>query len=136
MVELTYREIDVAAVERAVQSPACGGVVAFVGRVREQSRGRSVEYLEYEAYPEMAIAKMQEIVAAIRERWGTDRVAIVHRLGRLEIGEASVAIAVAAPHRQEAFEACRYAIDRLKEEVPIWKKEVTTDGEEWIGQGS
>jgi molybdopterin synthase catalytic subunit len=136
MVELTYREIDIAAVERAVQSPACGGIVTFVGRVREQSRGRSVQYLEYEAYPEMAVAKMQEIVAAIRERWDTDRVAIVHRLGRLEIGEASVAIAVAAPHRREAFEACRYAIDRLKEEVPIWKKEVTPDGEEWIGQGS
>lgn len=136
MLELTREEINIAAVERAVQSPACGGIVAFVGRVREQSQGRSVRYLEYEAYPEMALAKMQEIAAEIQARWGTDRVAIVHRLGRLEIGEASVVICVAAPHRQEAFEACRYAIDRLKEEVPIWKKEVSTEGGEWIGQGS
>jgi molybdopterin synthase catalytic subunit len=136
MFELTYDEIDVAAVEQAAQSPACGGSVVFVGRVRQVSRGKSVRYLEYDAYPEMAVAKMREIAAAIQDRWGTDRVAIVHRLGRLEIGEATIAIGVAAPHRAEAFEACRYAIDRLKEEVPIWKKEVTTDGEEWIGQGS
>ena len=136
MFELTYDEIDVGAVEQAVQKASCGGHVVFVGRVRDHSRGYAVQYLEYEAYPEMAVAKMREIAAVIQERWGLEQVAIVHRLGRLEIGEASIVIAVAAPHRAEAFEACRYTIDRLKEEVPIWKKEVSTAGEEWIGQGS
>ena len=84
----------------------------------------------------MAVAKLREIAAAVQERWKLEQVAIVHRLGRVEIGEASIVIAIAAPHRAEAFEACRYTIDRLKEEVPIWKKEVSTEGEEWIGQGS
>jgi molybdopterin synthase catalytic subunit len=92
-----------------------------------------VSYLEYEAYPEMAVRKMEQIAAEIRERWGIDHVAIRHRTGRLEVGEPSVAIGIAAPHRHEAFEACEYAIVRLKRIVPVWKKEVWSDGEAWIG---
>jgi molybdopterin synthase catalytic subunit len=102
--------------------------------VREYSdSGRAVRYLEYEAYPEMAEAQMRAIGAEIKRRWDIDDVAMVHRIGRLEIGEASVIIAVAAPHRGEAFDACEYAIDTLKATVPIWKKEVFADGEVWVG---
>jgi molybdopterin synthase catalytic subunit len=115
-----------------VRSDADGAVVTFAGVVRNQSLGRRTEYLVYEAYPAMAEKKLREIGAEIRARWGLDRVAILHRVGRLEIGETSVLIAVASPHRKEAFEACHYAIDRLKETVPIWKKEVWTDGETWV----
>jgi molybdopterin synthase catalytic subunit len=111
-----------------------GAVVTFHGVVREYSdSGRAVRYLEYEAYPEMAEAQMRAIGAEIKRRWDIDDVAMVHRIGRLEIGEASVVIAVAAPHRGEAFDACEYAIDTLKATVPIWKKEVFADGEVWVG---
>ena len=117
----------------AVAHPGAGGIVTFLGVVRDNSQGRRVLYLEYDAYPEMAERVMCQIGAEIKERWGLDRVAILHRVGRLDIGEASVAIAVAAPHRAEAFEACRFAIDRLKEIVPIWKKEVWEEGGEyWV----
>src|SRR5205085_10899904 len=92
-----------------------------------------VEYLEYEAYQEMAIRKLQLISNEIHERWGTNRLAVRHRVGRVDLGEASVAIAIATEHRAEGFEACKYAIDRLKEIVPIWKKEVWVGGGEWIG---
>jgi len=132
MIELTHEAIDVARVERAVHSPDCGGVVVFVGRVRDRSEGRAVRGMEYEAYEDMALARMRAIAAEVREQWATGPVAIVHRLGALDIGEASVAIAVAAPHRAAAFEACRAVIDRLKEDVPIWKKEFWADGEGWI----
>jgi len=115
-----------------VKSEEMGAIVLFLGTPRRHSRGRKVEYLKYEAYPEMAEAKLRDIGLEIKERWGLDRVAIVQRIGRVDLGEASVAIAVAAPHRKEAFEATRYAIDRLKEIVPIWKKEVWKGGEEWI----
>jgi molybdopterin synthase catalytic subunit len=116
----------------AVQTPADGAVCVFYGVVREDSRSRKVRYLEYDAYPEMAEKKLREIVAEVRARWPEQRAAVVHRTGTLGIGEASVIIAVASPHRGESFEACRYLIDRVKQEVPIWKKEVFTDGEEWI----
>lgn len=119
-----------------VSKRTCGAVATFVGVVREFSRGRQVSYLEYEAYPEMAIAKMHEIEAEIRNKWEIGQLAIHHRVGRLEIGEASVVIAVSAPHRQQALEACTYAIERLKQIVPIWKKEVSPDGSYWIGMGS
>ncbi len=109
-----------------------GGVVTFVGNVRDRARGRSIEYLEYEAYPEMAEREMQKIADEAALRWPGVRVAIAHRTGHLEIGEAAVVIAAAAPHRAEAFEACRFAIDTLKQTVPIWKKEVATDGEYWV----
>lgn len=116
----------------AVENPGAGGIATFLGVVRDNSQGKRVLYLEYDAYPEMAERVMRQIGAEIKERWGLDRVAILHRVGRLEIGEASVAIAVAAPHRAEAFEACRFAIDRLKEIVPIWKKEAWEGGEHWV----
>jgi len=129
---VTEDEITAQMVIEAVEHPGAGAIATFLGTVRDHSRGRRVLYLEYDAYPEMAERTLRQIGEEIRERWGLDRVAIVHRIGRLEIGEASVAIAVAAPHRAEAFEACRYAVDRLKEIVPIWKKEVWEGGEYWV----
>lgn len=130
---LTEEPLDAAALSRLVEDPSCGAVITFVGSVRQTNEGRDVDYLEYEAYPGMAEAKMTQIGDEIRERWGLDRVAIVHRLGRCEVGEASIAIAVASPHRKAAFEACHYAIDRVKEIVPVWKREVWRDGSVWIG---
>ena len=132
MFEIVSDPIDIDRVIAAVRHDEDGGVVTFVGVVRNQNRGKRVLYLEYEAYPEMAIGKMEEIGREIADRWSLRHVAIVHRVGRVEIGEASVAIAVAAPHRREAFEACHYAIDRLKQIVPVWKKEVYADGEQWL----
>jgi molybdopterin synthase catalytic subunit len=132
MFRITEDEIRPQNVIKAVEHPAAGAIVTFLGTVRDRSRGKRVLYLEYDAYPGMAEKTLRQIGEEIRERWGLDRVAIVHRVGRLEIGEAIVAIAVAAPHRAEAFEACRYAIDRLKEIVPIWKKEAWEGGEYWV----
>ena len=133
MFEITDEILTAESVADAVRVSECGGVVTFLGTVRSPSRGREVLYLEYEAYPEMAVRKMEQIAAEIRERWGVTRVAMRHRTGRLEVGEASVAIGIAAPHRHEAFEACEYAIVRLKRIVPVWKKEVWANGEEWLG---
>ena len=134
MYKITTEPIDVEALYRAVLRDRDGAVVTFHGVVREYSdSGRAVRYLEYEAYPEMAEAQMRAIGAEIKRRWDIDDVAMVHRIGRLEIGEASVVIAVASPHRGEAFDACEYAIDTLKATVPIWKKEVFADGEVWVG---
>lgn len=109
-----------------------GGVVTFVGTVRNQARGHQIKYLEYEAYPEMAEREMEKIGAEAAVRWPGSRVAMAHRVGHLEIGEAAVVIAACAPHRGEAFEACRFCIDTLKETVPIWKKEVAVDGAYWV----
>ena len=112
------------AIAEAVGDPAAGGVVVFSGIVRNETGGRPVKFLEYEAHASMAEAKMREIGAAVRARWPATRaIAMLHRIGRLEIGESSVLIAVSAAHRGEAFEACRYAIDTLKATVPVWKKE-------------
>lgn len=134
---LTDEPIDVGALEREVHAPRYGAVVVFSGIVRETSpAGKTVQYLEYEAYAGMAEAEMERIAEELERRWAGCTVAVVHRVGRLEIGEASVAIAVATPHRAAAFEACRYAIDRLKETVPIWKKEVFADGSQWVGMGA
>ena len=117
-----------------VDDPAAGGIVIFSGVVRNETGGRPVKFLEYEAHAGMAEAKLREIGAAIRRRWpGVKRVAMLHRIGRLEIGESSVLIAVSAAHRGDAFEACRYAIDTLKRTVPVWKKEYFEDGEVWVG---
>ena len=118
---------------RLVSNPRAGAVLTFVGTVREWTEGKRTLYLEYEAYQPMAEKKMKEIADEIRRRWPDARVAMAHRVGRLEIGEISVIIAAAAPHRGEAFAAGRYAIERLKEIVPIWKKEVWADGSEWKG---
>jgi molybdopterin synthase catalytic subunit len=130
MVHLTRAAIDVGALHTA--SPGDGALCVFVGMVRNQNAGRPVLSLEYEAYEEMALPLMEEIEGAVRRRWPVTDVRIVHRLGHLEIGEASVAVAVASPHREEAFAACRYAIDTLKASVPIWKKERYADGEVWL----
>ncbi len=130
--DITPDPIDVDAVVASIRHDEDGGVVTFVGVVRNQNRGKQVLYLEYEAYPEMAIGEMQAIGTEIARRWGLHHLRIVHRVGRIEIGEASVVIAVAAPHRDVAFDACRFAIDRLKESVPVWKKEVYADGEVWL----
>ncbi len=113
--------------------PNHGAVVTFAGTVRDNTDGRRTLRLEYEAYAEMAEAKMREVGAEIRERWGIEDVAMIHRVGTLEIGEISILISVASPHRKNAFEACSYAIDRVKQIVPVWKKEIWADGErEWV----
>src|SRR4029077_1521142 len=122
---------DAAALIRHVRTGSDGAIVTFDGCVRNQSHGRRTLYLDYEAYETMAVAKMREIATEIHTKFSIDRVAIAHRLGRLEIGETSVFIAVSAAHRPAAFEACRYAIDTLKRTVPIWKKEYFEDGAVW-----
>ena len=133
-IEVTTEPLSERAVARAVEDPGAGGIALFSGVVRDQTGGRRVKFLEYEAHVPMAVAKMREIAGAIRERWpATARVALVHRIGRLEIGESSVMIGVSSPHRGPAFDACRFAIDTLKETVPIWKKEHFEDGEVWVG---
>ncbi len=130
LVRLVHQPIDLAAL--LVSSPTDGAVCLFVGIVRSENRGRGVERLEYEAYEEMALPLMEEIADETRRRFPVTAVRLVHRLGRLEIGEASVAIAIASPHRDEAFAACRFAIDTLKAKVPIWKKEHYADGTAWL----
>ena len=131
---LSSEPLSQAAATAAVAHPEAGGLVVFSGVVRNETGGRRVKFLEYEAHEPMAEAKMREIGRAVHARWsGVKAVAILQRLGRLEIGEASVLIAVSAAHRAEAFEACRYAIDRLKETVPVWKKEHFEDGDVWVG---
>jgi MoaE-MoaD fusion protein len=125
--------IDVAALERAVAHSAAGAIVTFAGTTRQNNAGRQVIRLEYEAYEPMALAEMRKLAQTAGERWKIVRIAIQHRIGPVAIGETSVAIAVAAAHRAEAFAACRFAIDRLKEIVPIWKKEYFEGGEIWVG---
>jgi len=130
--EITTGSISVDEVVSRLADPAIGAVVTFVGVVRNNSEGREALYLEYEAYAEMAEEALRQIGDEVRGRWKTIReVAIVHRVGRLQIGETAVVIALSAAHRQETFDGLRYAIDRLKEIVPIWKKEVWRGGEEW-----
>ncbi len=129
--QLTREPIDADAFAQHVRAPEDGAVVAFDGFVRNQSHNRATLYLEYEAYESMALAKMREIGAQLHEKYRIHRVVMVHRLGRLHIGETSVFIAVSAPHRAAAFDACRLAIDTLKRTVPIWKKEYFEDGAVW-----
>ena len=128
--------IDLGAVVAEVADRQAGAVATFVGTTRVESRGRTVEYLEYEAYEGMAEQEMTRIAQQLKERYDLCEVAIAHRIGRVGIGETSVAIAVSAPHRADALAACKDAIDTLKETVPLWKKEVYDSGEEWIGRGS
>ena len=117
---------------QAVREDRDGAVAVFLGTVRNHNLGRKVLYLEYVAYPEMAVREMEKIRTAALERFDVDRMAMVHRTGRLEIGETSVAVVIASAHREAAIEACRYAIDALKERVPIWKKEFFDGGDAWI----
>jgi molybdopterin synthase catalytic subunit len=133
MIELTRSTIDYNTLTEQVRRSHCGAVVTFLGTVRDLTGGRTTVALDYEAYAGMAEKTMVEIEADTRARWPVGDIALVHRLGRLEVGEISVAVAVSCPHRQQAFEACRHAIDRLKELVPIWKKENWADGAtEWV----
>ena len=116
-----------------VKGPGMGGIVTFVGAVRDHARGRSIRHLEYEAYSEMAVREMDKIAAQAAQRWPGVRVAIGHRSGHLEVGDVAVVVAAAAPHRAEAFEACRFGIEELKRDVPIWKKEALATGEaDWV----
>jgi molybdopterin synthase catalytic subunit len=131
---VTTEPLSAEALADAVTVPEAGGVVVFLGVVRDNNAGRRVLALEYEAHVPMAEAKLKEIGEAVHARWpAVKRVAVAHRIGRLAIGEASVVIAVSAAHRCEAFEACHFAIDRLKETVPIWKREVFEGGAVWVG---
>lgn len=136
MYRLTHDPIDFAALTEAVRSPQSGAVVLFLGTVRELTNGRRTSSLDYEAYPAMAEKKLAELESQARARWPIDRVALVHRLGRLDLGEVSVAVAVSCPHRHQAFDAARFLIDELKAWVPIWKKECWADGTtEWVHPG-
>ena len=129
---ITHDVLDPTALHELVLRPEAGAVSLFLGVVRDNNLGREVDYLEYDAYPAMATRVMRQIADEIRERWDVIEIAMHHRIGRLQIGEASVAVAVASAHRGEGIDACHYGIDRLKAIVPIWKKEVWADGEEWI----
>ncbi len=130
-VALTYQRIDRAVLVAGCQQPSDGAVVVFDGVVRDNTRGRKTLYLNYEAYEEMALAEMAKLAAEARTRFAVDRVAVVHRLGRLEIGESSIVIVVSSAHRGAAFDACRWLIDTLKRTVPVWKKEHFADGAVW-----
>ena len=137
MIRLTREAIDYHALTEAARRADCGAVVLFLGTVRDLTRERVTVALDYDAYPGLAEKKMAEIEAETRQRWPVGEIVIEHRLGHLDIGAVSVAVAVSCPHRAQAFEACRYAIDRLKELVPIWKKENWADGStEWVHPGT
>jgi molybdopterin synthase catalytic subunit/molybdopterin converting factor small subunit len=133
---LSEEPLSLDAVVDEVRSDEAGAIATFVGTTRVHSRGRTVERLEYEAYPGMAEQVMAEIADGLKQRYDLTEIAIHHRTGIVDIGEPSVVIAVSAPHRQDALAACRDAIDTLKEQVPLWKKEIYEGGEEWLGRGS
>jgi molybdopterin synthase catalytic subunit len=137
MIRLQAEPIDYQALTEAVRTPRCGAVVLFLGTVREMTGGRATSYLNYEAYAGMAEKQMAAVEAELRQRWPVGEVAVVHRLGRMDLGEVTVAVAVSCPHRAQAFDACRFAIDRVKEVVPIWKQEHWADGAtEWVHPGA
>jgi len=137
MIRLTPDPIDYHGLTEAVRRPHCGAVALFLGTVRDLTGEQVTVFLDYEAYGPMAEKKLAEIEAEVRRRWRVGNVALVHRLGRLAVGEVSVAVAVSCPHRGEAFDACRFAVETLKELVPIWKKENAPDGTgEWVHQSA
>ena len=137
MIRLTHDPIDHAALTEQVRSPHCGAVALFLGTVRDVTGEHVTAFLDYEAYGPMAEKKLAEIEAEVRRRWPVGNVALIHRLGRLEVGDVSVAVALSCPHRAEAFDALRFAVDTLKELVPIWKKENAPDGTgEWQHQSA
>ncbi len=131
-VTITARKLDMAALIKRVESPGAGAILVFLGVVRDNSKGKPVDHLEYDAYPEMAEMSMRDIIAEIAERWHEARVAMAHRTGKIKIGEPSLIITVSAPHRAEAYAASRYAIERVKAILPVWKKEFASDGEHWV----
>lgn len=135
MFRVTTEPLQLQPLHDMVKRPTDGAVVTFDGIVRNHFEGRRVRYLEYEAYAAMAEKKMAEIGAEVQQKFAIGEIAMIHRIGHLDIGESSILIAVAAPHRQAAFEACAYAMDRVKAEVPIWKKEFFEDGaDHWVNQ--
>lgn len=133
LVRITDGKINEEETTASVKNNESGAVITFLGTARRSSRGREVIHLEYDAYPEMAENKMKEIITELIDKYQVNDAAFIHRIGKVELGETIVIIAVSAPHSKEAFEASRYAVKRLKSVVPIWKKEVWADGEEWIG---
>ena len=137
MISIVTEKIDTQTLLRSVSSPNSGATVLFVGTTRQFTGERETTFLSYECYQEMAIAKLQELSDRAAEKWAIEQCGIVHRIGEVAIEEASVAVAVSTPHRKDAFEAAQWLMDRLKEEVPIWKKEHGIDGgQEWIHEGS
>ena len=133
MFKITSEPLDPEEITAQVRKDSNGAVITFLGTTRDFSEGRDVEYLEYEAYQPMAEQTLQQIADELREKWGIDDFAVAHRVGRVDIGEISLVVALASPHRQEAFEAGGYIVDRIKQIVPIWKKEVFEGGEVWVG---
>ncbi len=133
MIEITHEPLIPQEITSRVEKNSNGAVVTFLGATRDTTGGRRVLYLEYEAYRPMADTQLAVVADEMRERFGVEDVAISHRLGRLELGDISLVVAVASPHRENAFEACKYSIDRIKQIVPIWKKEFFEGGEVWVG---
>ena len=132
MIKLQSEDIDIEEILESVKSPASGGIVTFLGTVRDNAEGHSVAKMSIEVYEEMALKQLGAIESEAREKFGIHKIAMVHRYGDLEVGDNIVFIAVAAGHREEAFKACRYVIDKLKQRVPIWKKEITPEGDFWL----
>ena len=133
MIKITTEPLNPEEVTAQVRRDSNGAVITFLGTTRDFSEGRNVEYLEYEAYQPMAENMLQQIADELREKWDIDDFAVAHRVGRVDIGEISLVVALASPHRQQAFEAGGYIVDRIKQIVPIWKKEVFEGGEVWVG---
>ncbi|MBI2856529.1 MAG: molybdenum cofactor biosynthesis protein MoaE [Chloroflexi bacterium] len=133
MIHITTEPLNPQEVTDQVRKDSNGAVITFLGTTRDSTEGRRVHYLEYEAYQPMAQDMIRQIFQEVRERWDVQDIAVAHRLGRVEIGEISMVVAVASSHRERAFEAAQYAVDRIKEMVPIWKKEVFEGGEVWVG---
>ena len=133
MIEITHDELDPESITSQVTHDAAGAVVTFLGNTRDHTGDRRVLFLEYEAYRPMADQQLARVAEEMGRRWELAGVAIAHRLGRLEVGEASLVVAVSAAHRKDAFEACQYSVDRIKQIVPIWKKEFFEGGEVWVG---
>lgn len=131
-VKLLAETLDIEYCINAVQDAACGGIDVFIGTVRNQTKGKEVKRLEFEAYEPMAVKEMKKLAEQAQEKWAVQKVVVHHRTGVLQVGDVPVIIAVSAAHRDAAFDACRYIIDTLKETVPIWKKEVFADGEVWV----
>ncbi len=132
MFEITESPLDPAPLVAAVRRDESGAIALFYGVVRNENLGRVVQYLEYDAYPAMAIKKMREVADEVRAKYAITGIGVLHRTGRLEIGETSLLVAVSSGHRAEAFDACHFAVDRIKQIVPVWKKEVWEDGSAWI----
>jgi molybdopterin synthase catalytic subunit len=132
MFAITRDPLDPAPLVESVRRDESGAVALFYGVVRNENLGRSVRYLEYDAYEAMALKKMRQVADEVAAKFAINGIGVLHRIGRLEIGETSLLVAVSSPHRREAFEACHHAVDRIKQTVPVWKKEVWDDGSEWI----